>query len=154
MKKFILVLLLGVSSVLLSQNTSERTKHFNLGKDIAINGYDPVAYFTSNKALKGNDKFLTNYMGITYQFTSKLNKEYFIKNPTKYEPQYGGWCAYAIGEKSEKVKINPETFKIIDGKLYLFYNAYFNNTLKTWNKNEDKLITKANSNWTKILKSK
>ena len=71
----------------------------------------------------------------------------FLKNPSKYEPQYGGWCAYAMGSAGEKVEINPETFKIIDGKLYLFYNAYFNNTLKSWNKEETKLKSQADTNW-------
>jgi hypothetical protein len=81
-----------------------------------------------------------------------VNKEYFSKNPSKYEPQFGGWCAFAMGDSGEKVEINPETFKIIDGKLYLFYNAFFNNTLKSWNKDEANLKAKATSNWNKIIK--
>jgi hypothetical protein len=85
-------------------------------------------------------------------FSSAVNKEYFSKNPSKYEPQFGGWCAFAMGDSGEKVEINPETFKIIDGKLYLFYNAFFNNTLKSWNKDEANLKAKATSNWNKIIK--
>ena len=65
---------------------------------------------------------------------------------------FGGWCAYAMGDNGEKVDIDPETFKIIDGKLYLFYNAYFNNTLNSWNKDEKNLKNKANNNWSKLLK--
>ena len=61
-----------------------------------------------------------------------------------------GWCAYAMGAKGEKVSIDPETFKIINGKLYLFYNSYFNNTLKSWNKNEPTLKAKADVNWKRI----
>ena len=71
--------------------------------------------------------------------------------PEKYEPAYGGWCAYAMGNSSEKVEVDPETFKIIGGKLYLFYNFYFNNTLKSWNKNETGLKTKADGNWNKFI---
>lgn len=153
MKKFILVILLGVFSLVSAQNASERVKHFNLEKGIAISGYDPVAYFVANQAIEGKDKFATTYKGATYLFFSELNQHKFIKNPTKYEPQYGGWCAYAMGDESKKVEVDPETFKVIDGKLYLFYNAFFNNTLKSWNKDENNLKAKANNNWAKILKS-
>lgn len=75
----------------------------------------------------------------------------FLKNPASYEPQYGGWCAYAMGANGEKVEINPETFKIVDGKLNLYYNAFFNNTLKSWNKDEGNLKKKADANWKKII---
>ncbi len=85
-------------------------------------------------------------------FSNALNKEKFLKNPSHYVPQYGGWCAYAMGANGEKVDVNPETFKIIDDKLYLFYNAFFNNTLKSWNKDEKNLKSKADSNWKKITK--
>lgn len=71
-----------------------------------------------------------------YYFISKANKDEFLKNAAKYEPQYGGWCAYAMGANGEKVEIDPETFKIVDGKLYLFYHSFTNNTLNTWNKDE------------------
>jgi len=65
-----------------------------------------------------------------------------LKNPAGYEPQYGGWCAYAMGANGEKVEIDPGTFKIVDGKLNLYYNAFFNNTLKSWNKDEVNLKKK------------
>ena len=73
------------------------------------------------------------------------------KNPAKYEPQYGGWCAYAMGAKGEKVSVDPKTYKIVDGKLYLFYNRLFNNTLEDWNENEAKLKNKADANWVNIF---
>ena len=88
-----------------------------------------------------------------YNFSTDTNKATFIKNPSGYEPQYGGWCAFAMGDYGEKVQIDPETFKIVDGKLYLFYNQFFNNTLKGWNKNEIGLKKKADANWGKIIKS-
>ena len=75
----------------------------------------------------------------------------FKASPAKYEPQYGGWCAYAMGATNEKVEIDPETFKIINGKLYLFYHSWTNNTLKTWNKDEGNLKPKADVNWTKTF---
>lgn len=129
-----------------------RKKHFNLDAGIAISGYDPVAYFTQNKAVKGKKDMAVYHQGVTYYFSSVANKDLFKSNPSKYEPEYGGWCAYAMGEKGEKVSVDPETFKIVNGKLYLFYNRFFNNTLRDWNKNEAALKTRADANWPKIFR--
>ena len=130
--------------------TSIRKKHFNLSKSgLAIDGYDPVSYFKANKAIKGKREFAVDHQGVVYYFSSAENKEAFIKNPAAYEPQYGGWCAYAMGKEGDKVNIDPETFKIINGKLFLFYNKFFNNTLNSWNKDETNLKTKADVNWQK-----
>lgn len=126
-----------------------RVKNFNLEKGLAIQGYDPVAYFNQRKAVKGNNDITATYQGIIYHFSSVANKNAFIKSPSAFEPQYGGWCAYAMGKSGEKVEVDPETFKVLDGKLYLFYNKYFNNTLKTWNKDEANLKMKADANWKK-----
>jgi YHS domain-containing protein len=128
----------------------KRTKHYNLEKNLAIGGYDPVAYFTQNKAVEGKKANTYTYQGITYYFVSPANLEAFKKEPAKYEPQYGGWCAYAMGETGEKVSINPETFKVLDGKLYLFYNKLFTNTLPKWNKDEVNLMKKADISWNKL----
>ncbi|KIA85437.1 YHS domain protein [Flavobacterium sp. AED] len=135
-----------------AQTENSRLTHFNLERKVAIQGYDPVAYFKQGKAVKGKKELTATYEGVTYNFSMPVNKEYFLKNPLKYEPQFGGWCAYAMGDSGEKVEINPDTFKIIDEKLYLFYNAYFNNTLKSWNKDQANLKSKAESNWKKIIK--
>jgi YHS domain-containing protein len=143
------VLLLMQVSISHAQEMALRTKHFNLEKNLAIQGYDPVAYFKQNAALKGSKDLAVFHQGITYYFSSAANKEEFKKNPALYEPQYGGWCAYAMGNKGEKVPIDPATFKITNGKLYLFYNRFFNNTLTSWNKDETGLMNKANVNWGK-----
>jgi YHS domain-containing protein len=129
-----------------------RTKQFNLEDGIAIQGYDPVAYFVQHKAVKGKKEFAQVKEGVTYYFSSASNKELFVKNGLNYEPQYGGWCAYAMGETGEKVEVDPETFKILDGKLYLFYNSLFNNTLPKWNKAEADLKSKADKNWKSTYK--
>jgi YHS domain-containing protein len=115
-------------------------------KGVAIDGYDPVTYF-QNKATKGNPAIKSAESGATYFFENQANKDVFDKNPKAYLPQYGGWCAYAIGKTSQNVDINPKTFKIIDQKLYLFYNKLGTNTLKLWNEDEKELLTKANKNW-------
>ena len=152
MKKLTLFVLLFVSVFSFAQIDSKRIAQYNLETKVAIQGYDPVAYFNRGKAVKGKKEILASYQGVIYKFSSNENKEAFLKNPSKYEPQYGGWCAYAMGSSGGKVEINPETFKIIDGKLYLFYNEYFNNTLKSWNKDEDDLKSKADTNWKKFYK--
>lgn len=153
MKRVIVLLLIAVaSSALFAQNASKKASEYNLENKAAIQGYDPVSYFKQNKAIKGEKEISVTYDGVIYQFSSTANKEIFLKSPASFEPQYGGWCAYAMGSSGDKVEINPETFKIIDGKLYLFYNAYFNNTLKSWNKEEASLKIKADANWKKINK--
>jgi YHS domain-containing protein len=149
-----LLLLMGISLLALtgfSQDaTPERKKEFNIENGLAIEGYDPVAYFTLGKAVKGRKDFALYHQGITYYFSTTGNKEAFKKEPTRYEPQYGGWCAYAMGSKGEKVPIDPKTFKVLDGKLYLFYNKFFNNTLTSWNKDEVNLKQQADKNWMKF----
>ncbi len=140
-----------LSMATFGQTAAKRTAEFNLEKKTAIQGYDPVAYFTQKKAVKGKTTIAATYEGVIYNFSSQANKDLFLKNPASYEPQYGGWCAFAMGDYGEKVEVNPETFKILDGKLYLYYNAFFNNTLKSWNKDEVNLKKKADASWKKLL---
>jgi YHS domain-containing protein len=147
------VILFFLSFSLFSTNAqdAQRQKQFNHDKSVAVKGYDAVAYFTQNKAIKGKSSFAVIYQGLKFFFASNENKEEFKKNPSRYEPQYGGWCAYAMGESGGKVDVDPETFKIVNGKLYLFYNKGLNNTLKSWNKNEASLKSKADVNWAKFF---
>lgn len=153
MKKQIAILFVAfLTATAFGQTAANRKAQFNLEKGIAIQGYDPVSYFMQKKAVKGKTTIISTYEGVAYKFSSQANKDLFLKNPTNYEPQFGGWCAYAMGSAGEKVEIDPETFKIVDGKLYLFYNAYFNNTLKSWNKDEAHLKAKAELNWKKFIK--
>jgi YHS domain-containing protein len=143
--------LLTIALTAIGQTQELRAMHFNVRKKLAIEGYDPVSYFT-NKPLEGSEKFSHSHKGITYYFSSAANLQKFKTAPEKYEPAYGGWCAYAMGENGEKVKIDPETFKIVDGKLLLFYNFWGNNTLEDWNTAERKLKQSADNNWLKIVK--
>ncbi|MFD1062944.1 YHS domain-containing (seleno)protein [Winogradskyella litorisediminis] len=123
---------------------------YNLKRGYVAEGYDVVAYF-KNKAVVGDKKYETTYDNVKYKFSSKENLNAFLKTPKKYIPQYGGYCAYAIAVDSKKVDIDPETFEIRDGKLYLFYNSWGINTLKKWKKNNVKgLQKKADLNWEAI----
>ena len=152
MQKIFLILTLHLFSHTFTnaQTTAQRTEKFNLSGKLALQGYDPVAYFTQKKAVKGSATHTATYEGVQYNFSSAGNKAKFLATPSQFEPEYGGWCAYALGARNMKIEIDPETFKIINGKLYLFYNAYFNNTLTSWNKNEKTLLPKANANWAKL----
>ena len=152
MKILLFVLLFGffVAEVH-GQSDAARNQHLNVKKNVALEGYDPVSYF-NGKALEGQPALKLNYKNVTYQFASQDNLLKFKLHPEKYEPAYGGWCAYAMGESGEKVKIDPETFTILDGKVYLFYNFWGNNTLEDWKKNEKKLKDKADLNWKNIVR--
>ena len=149
MKKLLFTCMMFTAFLVHAQDATLRKSNFNLTDGVAIKGWDPVSYF-ANKPVKGSAHFALAYDGITYYFSSDANRELFKKSPTKYEPQYGGWCAYAMGKDGTKVEVDPETFKIINGKLFLFYNQFFNNTLKSWNKDETNLHQHADANWQKI----
>lgn len=151
-KSLVTVLLLFVASLAWSQ-PGLRKMQYNIDKNaVAAGGYDVVSYFTQNKAVKGDKNFAVSAEGLLYYFSSQPNKELFLANWKKYEPQYGGWCAYAMGASGEKVEVDPATFKIADGKLYLFYHSWVNNTLTKWNKDEANLKMKADKNWLNFLK--
>ncbi|NAS31312.1 YHS domain-containing protein [Flavobacteriaceae bacterium R38] len=145
-----------ISILFLSANVFAQKGHYNVGrKNVAVSGYDLVSYFEgSGTPVKGNKKFTTSYDDITYVFSSADNLEKFKANPGKYMPQYGGYCAYAVAKTGDKVSVDPKTFEIRDGKLYLFYNSWGNNTLKSWGKEDPaKLRPKADANWEKLTKN-
>lgn len=145
MKPIFTILFLAITTTFFAQQIDYNTK-----RGAVANGYDVVAYF-SNKAVKGKKKYHTTHDGVTFRFSTQQNLEAFQKAPEKYVPQYGGYCAYAIGVKGEKVSINPKTFEIRDGKLYLFYNSWGTNTLKLWKKEGAMALQKqADTNWEKI----
>lgn len=130
-------------------------EHVNKNKSgVAIQGYDPVSYFIEEDPAEGVESFKYTYNGATYYFKSESNLIKFKNNPDAYAPKYGGWCAYAMGVSGDKVKIDPETYKIVDGMLYLFYNFRFTNTLTKWNEDETNLLPKANEYWRKITEPK
>lgn len=119
-------------------------------KNLALSGYDLIEYY-NHKAIKGNSKFESTFDGARYIFHTQKNKLLFEKNPEKYTPQYGGWCAYAMGYSGEKVSINPESFSIENGKLYLFYKTFFNDTKAKWSENTTSLKKEADKNWSNLL---
>ena len=126
---------------------------------LAIGGYDLVSYFTSIKPLKGSPDFTSEINGARYLFSSKENKAKFDANPQMYMPQYEGYCALAIGTTMKKISIDPETYKITDGKLYLFFNGRsFSgtvfNSLEPWLEDEERLISRSDKNWPMVKPKK
>jgi peroxiredoxin Q/BCP len=125
-------------------------QHYNLSKDkVALSGYDPVGYFTLNNALKGRKELSAQHRGVHYWFASEENRKVFTESPAKYLPTYGGWCATAMA-KGEKVEIDPTNFKVTNGRLFLFFKAFYANALKDWNKDEPGQTAKADANWKKL----
>jgi YHS domain-containing protein len=122
-------------------------------KTLAVQGYDPVAYFPEGdpkgkgKPTKGSKKYEHTYNGLTYRFSSTKNRDLFRKNPSKYEPAYGGWCAYAASKESY-TEPNPKRFTIQNGRLMLFYDGLFGDTYKSWfEEGPTKLEPLANAFW-------
>lgn len=115
----------------------------------AIKGYDPVAFFKESKPVKGVESLSYQYNDATWLFSSKTNLEAFKKDPEKYAPQYGGYCAYGTAG-GHKAPTQTNTWTIVDGKLYFNYN---DKVKESWNKQQAELIEKANTQWP-LIKNK
>lgn len=144
------------ASTAATPDTDTRRAHYHLEKaGLAIEGYDPVAYFPEGggKPAKGKKTLEVEHLGVRYRFSSEANKKRFEDSPQKYEPAYGGWCAYAMGTSGDKVDVDPTSYEVHDGRLYLFYKSLFANTLKSWKPKRAELKPKADAAWTKHLSS-
>lgn len=146
MKTYILTIAISILFI----SSYSQSINYNLEDGYIANGYDVVSYFKGSP-VEGNSNYTYSYDGIKFKFSNQSNLDAFKSNPEKYMPQYGGWCAYAVGSRNKKVTIDPKTFEIRNGKLYLFYNSFFNNTLTSWEKEgPEQLILKADKNWEKL----
>lgn len=131
-------------------------KHYDLGKKgLALGGFDPVAYFPEygGKATKGSKKITVTHGGVMYRFSSEKNKKAFIADPDRFEPAYGGWCAWAMSDgKGSKTEADPESFTVENGRLFVFYDGFWGDTRKSWKKNGSapKLASKSDKNWKRI----
>jgi YHS domain-containing protein len=113
--------------------------------DGAIKGYDPVAYFNSSKPTKGKENISFSWRNAAWHFANEENKRLFMVNPEKYTPQYGGYCAYGWA-KGYAVKIEPDAWSIVNGKLYLNYDK---KVQADWDKDREGYIKKADDNYYK-----
>jgi hypothetical protein len=137
-KLFISLTSAFLSVVAFAQNTS-----FFSPDDVAIKGYDPVAYFIKGQALPGNDSLYFSWSGSQWHFISAANRDSFKMDPQYYAPQFGGYCAYGVSE-DHKSPTDPNAWTIIEGKLYMNYNM---KVKEIWMKDSDGRIKRANTNW-------
>lgn len=115
--------------------------------NVAVSGYDPVAYFTQARPLKGSRSFTATYNGAEFRFASAANRDAFKANPAKYAPQFGGYCAWAVAH-GYTASADPNVWRIVEGKLYLNYNAEVG---RKWSKDIPGFIRSGNANWPKVL---
>lgn len=121
---------------------------------VVLDGFDVIAYRTTDTALKGDKKYKVRYDGVDFYFSNAENRDLFSKNPKAYAPKYNGFCAFAVGAKNMKVPANADTFKMYNGDLYVFFNDFNEgqkfNTKLPWNKDELNLHAHAELNWSML----
>lgn len=144
----LLAALFAVASTTPLHATSPVNKSFLGG--VAIHGYDPVAYVTDGKPVEGSKEFQFAWQGATWRFASADHRDRFMKDPEAFAPQYGGYCAWAVA-KNSTADIDPQAWKIVDGKLYLNYSL---DVMKTWSADIPGNIKKADANWPGIVGGK
>jgi YHS domain-containing protein len=111
---------------------------------VAVKGYDMVAYFTERRPMKGSEKFSYEWLGTPWHFANAKHRELFISDPTKYTPQYGGYCVGEVAFNGVTFNIDPEAWAIIDGKLYLAYSKEFMDKFKA---HPSDFLANAEANW-------
>lgn len=119
-------------------------------QQLALQGYDPVEYFTSKRAQVGKAQYTATHQNATYRFVSSKNRDMFVAAPEKYAPQYGGYCAWAVSH-GYTAPVDPKVFAVVDQKLYLNYDA---SVMEDWQKDRKNLIEQANRNWPKLVDKK
>lgn len=148
--------LIQYMSVLVVLVSLAHAGELNQSKGVVLDGYDLVAYFTQSQAVQGDVKFKLKHDGQIYYFSSEKNRQAFQNNPEKYQPEFDGYCAFAVANKGAKVPVDPTTFKFQDGKLLLFFNGDYNgtqfNTMVPWEKDPNTMMTKAVQQWDSIQK--
>lgn len=147
MKKLILFLIVGIGiavAVWVGTGKIERVKPVNTtAENLAVKGFDTVAYFTAQASVAGNPNYEYVWNGAKWLFSSAENRDMFMKNPEKYAPQFGGYCSYAVS-KGYTADGDPNAWKIIDGKLYLNYNQ---KVKEMWQQNQEQFIKEGEKNW-------
>jgi len=148
MKRFLPTILLLLAALPALAQTKSL---LNLDKTgVAIQGYDPVAFFTDNKPVRGDAKFPVRHNGATYLFTSKEHRDTFKADPAKYEPAFGGYCAYGVS-RGKLVEIDVDAFQIVEGRLLLQYSK---GVRKDFNEDSKGNLAKADANWPGLLEKK
>lgn len=141
-----LAVLLAVATLLVSTLSIAGVDTETDANGVILAGHDPVSYFTENAAVKGKPTITAVHNNAIYHFSSKRNRNLFVANPEKYEPQYGGFCAYgaALGKKFD---IDGKAFEVVDGKLYVNKNL---DVYETWVEDKSENINDADEQWPTI----
>lgn len=146
MRRALIVAALVLAAPLAAQAKSPEI-YTGLLSSTAVGGYDPVAYFTDGKPVAGKSEFTHQWKGVTWRFATEKNRDLFKAKPETYAPQYGGYCAWAVSQ-GYTAKGDPNHWKIVDGKLFLNYDA---SVQRNWEKDIPGHVTNANRNWPKVL---
>ncbi len=148
-QKWLVAAALVVLATLAGQVSSARAAEVNTGYfgNVAIMGYDPVAYFTMNDAVKGSEDHAFEWLGATWLFANGEHRQTFIASPIKYAPQYGGLCSLGVAYGEATRDIDPEAWSIIKGKLYLNYSK---GGAGDFVESGDDMIARADAKWPKV----
>ena len=147
MKKLLTVGLISLLSIFTLSANAKSEISVAYFSDDAVSGYDVVAYFTQNKAVEGSEDFTFEYKEAVWSFSSQEHLNLFKADPEKYEPQYGGYCAWSVSQ-GNSAESDPLVWRIIEDKLYLNYDL---DVQKMWLKDTTNFIIKADKNWPKVL---
>lgn len=140
MKRTILIAFIAFLGI--AQAKAQKSEIFAPGGK-AIKGYDPVAFFTESKPVKGTDSLSYQWKEATWLFASRKNLEAFKSDPDKYAPQYGGYCAYGLSQ-GHKAPTQTDTWTVVNDKLYFNYNS---KVKELWVKDQPSLIKTADEKW-------
>jgi YHS domain-containing protein len=136
MKTILAAFLLAISCAAQAQVNADTS-------GLALQGYDPVAYFTDKKPVRGKAELTASHEGAIYRFASAANRDAFVAEPAKYAPQYGGYCAFGVAE-GYKAPIEPDAWSVVDGKLYLNYSQ---SVRRRWTSDVPGYLRKGDANW-------
>lgn len=137
---------LGALGAIITGSYTVDAGEFFEKEGVAIRGYDPVAYFTEGRPVKGDPAIEGSYKGSRFLFASTANRTLFLGDPERYAPQYGGYCAFGTA-RGYKAAIDPAAFTIVEGRLYLNYSP---SVQQEWRADVEDFIVKANANWPEV----
>lgn len=141
-----LLLIVGLVAVLAACSKTESAVKLNTSNGLALRGFDAVAYFAVDNAIRGDAKYEYIWNGAKWLFSSEENMRKFQADPSAYAPQFGGYCAFAVSE-GYTADGDPEAWKVVDGKLYLNYNK---KVKQKWEQDERERIVRGSENWRKL----
>lgn len=148
MRTLFSALVLGISMAIATPvYADQQPVHTALLSRVAVSGYDPVAYFTAGRPVRGAAEHRLTHAGFEYRFASAENLAAFRANPARYLPQYGGYCAWAVAN-GYTAPGNPQNWRIVDGRLYLNYNSEIQGR---WERDIPGFIQRGNANWPSVL---